>query len=526
MMRIRLIAVFLIPLILVAFPFLMRPEEAVHEPASETLVIITPNSAQIKYEFEHAFRRHYKAKTGHDISIDWRSPGGSSDIVRYIDDSFTVAFNRYAEDHGIAWDDNVHKTFKNKNLKHGENEIRDLFLDSAIGIGIDLFFGGGTYDQSNFAKIGYAVDAHVKDRHPEYFTDEVIPMTFGGEQLYDENGGYYGYCLASFGIAYNPERIREMNLAPPKNWTDLTSPAYYGTLSLSDPTKSGSITKCYEMIIQQAMQEHGPEKGWAEGFRRIKLMTANARTITDSASKIVSDVSSGEAAAGMCIDFYGLSEAEWTLMTSGKKRLIYQMPQGGSGVSADPIQLLRGAPNRKAAEEFIDFLLSPEGSALWLLKAGVPGGPVKYAQLRPSIRKDLPAKLDPAQMSFPDYRPYEEIGGFVYHGEWTGRYFTLIRVLIKCAVLDPADELRAAWQSILAHGGPEANQDAMNALLELPVPYEKAAEGASALAGSAVEAASTRRIWTENAWQSYRRIREQLDASDDLPASVQGGSRP
>ena len=504
----RLALALAVPILLIILPLLLRPSADWSPDAPERLVVITPNSEQIKYEFEHAFRKWYKEHRGRDIMFDWRSPGGTSDIVRYINDRFEAEFRLYALEKGLEWDRDTAAAFKNSKLTADDHPARKLLLESDIGIGIDLFFGGGTYDQAKFASIGYAVDAGVKDRHPDWFTDDVIPMNFAGEQIYDPQGRYYGYCLSSFGIAYNFRRIRELGIEPPQNWTDLTDPAYFGTLVLADPTKSGSITKCYEMIIQQAMAELGPEQGWLEGFRRIKLLTANARSIADSAGKVVRDVSSGEAAAGVCIDFYGFSEAEWSRQRTGEPSMTYVMPRGGTAVTADPIQLLRGAPNPDAAKDFIDFLLSKEGAAIWLLKPGTPGGPEKYVQLRPTVRKDSPLELPKNELALPDYRPYDLGGTFEYRSDWTGRYFSLIRVLIKCAALDPEDDLRAAWKAILGNGGPDANPEAMAELLTLPVPYESAANESKALSGTPAEAAAARTRWTETARASYLRAAE------------------
>ena len=54
------------------------------------------------------------------------------------------------------------------------------------------------------------------------------------------------------------------------------------------------------------------DAGWAQGMGLIKRIAGNARLVTDSASKVPRDVGRGDAIAGMCIDFYGRSEAEWT----------------------------------------------------------------------------------------------------------------------------------------------------------------------------------------------------------------------
>ena len=504
----RLAFALIIPVLLIVLPLVLRPAADWSPSAQERLVIITPNSEQIKYEFERAFRKWYQEHRGRDVMIDWRSPGGTSDIVRYINDRFEAEFRIYAREHCMEWDKETAAAFKNPSLTADDHPARKLFLESGIGIGVDLFFGGGTYDQGKFASIGYGVDGGVRERHPEWFKDDVIPMNFAGEQIYDPQGRYYGYCLSSFGIASNFQRAKELGVELPQNWIDLTRPEWFGTLALADPTKSGSITKCYEMIIQQAMAELGPEQGWLEGFRRVKLMAANARSIADSAGKVVRDVSSGEAAAGVCIDFYGFSEAEWSREITGAPTMTYVMPRGGTAVTADPVQLLRGAPNPDAAKDFIDFLLSDEGAAIWLLKPGTPGGPERYAQLRPTVRRDQPEKLPAELQSFPDYRPYELGGTFEYHSEWTGRYFSLIRVLIKCAVLDPADDLRAAWRAVLDHGGPEANPEAMAELLALPVPYDAAPAESKLLGGTPAEAAAARTRWTEDARSHYLRAKE------------------
>ena len=97
----------------------------------------------------------------------------------------------------------------------------------------------------------------------------------------------------------------------------------------------------------------------------------------------------GEAAAGTAIDTYGISEMLWSTHVYGTPKCIYVTPKGGTAVSADPIQMLRGAPNPKAAKAFIAFLLSREGQLLHCLKAGTPGGPGKNGINRPPIRRDL-----------------------------------------------------------------------------------------------------------------------------------------
>ena len=99
----RLLLALVVPVLLVILPLALRPSADWSPSAQERLVIITPNSEQIKYEFEHAFREWYKAHRGRDVMIDWRSPGGTSDIVRYINDRFEAEFRLYALQNGLEW---------------------------------------------------------------------------------------------------------------------------------------------------------------------------------------------------------------------------------------------------------------------------------------------------------------------------------------------------------------------------------------------------------------------------------------
>lgn len=499
----RLILAFLAPALLILLPILLRPgaEGTAAKKDSDVLVVVSPHTEPIKYEFERGFRKYYKAQTGRDIQVDWRSLGGTNDITRYVEDRFTAEFRLAWLKAGNEYNDAVEKSFKDGK---SNSAARKFFLDSDLSIGVDIFFGGGSYEHNNFAKKGFAIDSGTLQRHPEFFAD--IPAEFAGETIYDKQGRWFGCCLSSFGLASNPDRFKEAGLPMPERWLDLTKPELFQKIAVADPTKSGSVTKCYEMILQQAMAEFAPdlERGWQEGFRRIKLIAANSRYVTDSAGKLVRDVSSGAVMAGICIDFYGFSEAEWTKSTTGAPRLIYRMPENGSAVTCDPVQMLRGAPNRKAAELFVDYCLSPEGQRLWVQKVGTEGGPEKFALLRTSVKKDLTRTIPRNDLSYPDYDPYAMAGTFSYKGAWTGRYFSLIRILIKCIALDPMDDLRAAQAAIIENGG--SCTEAMDMIAAMPFTYKEAAGQAKKLSsGTAAEQAGLRREWTDFAVKQYRK---------------------
>lgn len=461
------IIVLLIALV-VGLPMLMRKQEDIVASPDVTLVIISPHNESIRYEYETAFRNWYQARTGKVVAIDWRSPGGTSEIVKYIEAEYANQFRLYwTRDLGRPWTAEVAGAWDDRRMQlpadpaddTPANAARRAFLASNVGIGIDLFHGGGQYDFGRKAAQGILVPTSIFEKHPEWFTEEVMPETFSGEILWDKDHRYVGAVLSSFGIIFNRDELAAAGFeGEPTHWRDLANPKFYGRVAVADPTKSGSINKCFEMIVQQQMREvvdsgvpdaQAVPEGWMNGMQLIQLISANARYFTDSAMKPVLDVSAGDCSIGMAIDFYGRTQEQNLADRGGSERFAFIMPPGGSSISADPIGVLRGAPQKEVAEAFIEYTLTLDGQKLWDYKVGSPGGPIKTALRRSPIRLELYDAEHQPYRSDPSVRPYEETGSFVYRGDWTGRLFTPLRVIVRAAFIDPGEELRSAWGAIL-----------------------------------------------------------------------------
>ena len=172
------------------------------------------------------------------------------------------------------------------------------------------------------------------------------------------------------------------------------------------------------------------------------------------------------------------------------------------------MQILRGAPNRKTAEAFVDFLLSLEGQKLHAFKAGTPGGPQKTTLSRSPVRKELYAPEYQKYMFKENYRPYDSGADFHYRPQWTGRYYSLLRQVIKIIMLDPHTEMQSAWRAIITAGGPEKVPQAMARFNALPFEYSEAQKAAALLQiskeNSAYDVAAVMRKWSEEARQNYR----------------------
>ncbi len=455
--------------LVLALPFALKPKENLLAKADDTLVIISPHNEAIRYEFSRAFGEYYKAKTGRTVRLDWRIVGGTSEIARYLQGEFYNAFQREWTSTGRPWTAEVSSTFSSPTAT---SPAREAFLQSNAGIGIDLFFGGGAFDFINQAKAGTLVDSGIITAHPDWFTDAVIPESVSGEPYYDPKGRWIGTCLSAFGICYNSDSLRRLGVTTlPSSWNDLTNPKFAHQVALADPTKSGSIAKAFEMVIQQQMQEAvgtgeateaALSEGWTRGLQLLLKASANSRYFSDAAGKVPMDVSLGDAAIGMCIDFYGRFQSEAVKIGDAPSRLQYFTPLGGSSIGVDPIGLLRGAPSPELAREFIAFVLSIEGQKLWNFKVGTPGGPTKYALRRLPVRKDLYAPEYTAFRSDPDTLPYEEAKSFTYHDAWTGPLFSALRFIIRVSCIDSHDEQAAAWQALIAANFPPQATAAFN----------------------------------------------------------------
>jgi hypothetical protein len=314
-----------------------------------------------------------------------------------------------------------------------------------------------------------------------------------------------GTVLSSYGIIFNRDGLRRLKLEhEPEQWEDLADPRLIGEVGLADPTKSGSVAKAFENVIQQQMQRRlrtlqaaargsdsaavetrAVREGWIEGLRLVQRIGANARYFTDSSQKPPIDVAAGNCTAGLCIDFYGRQQEEAVRRRGRSKRIGYHTPAGGSVASVDPIALMRGAPHRAVAIAFIEFAVSLEGQKLWNLKPGTAGGPERFALRRSPVRRDFYAHAEWKPLrSDPDESPFEQADPLIYREAWTGRVFREMAFVIRVMCQDTHTELTEAWRAI--HRAPEpAKSAALAALQDLSaVTYDRTSQEIRARLGA------------------------------------------
>ena len=476
---VRNVSILLALLAIVGLPFLLRPKDSLLAGDGEPLVIVTPHIEAIRYEFARGFREWYKARTGKVARIDWRVLGGTTEIARYLASSYQAPFETvWRRNKRMHLSEVAQRSFDDPKIKLPPDAAKDTeaqmarraFLDSDAGIGIDLFFGGGSFDFVQQAAAGRLVDSGFIRAHPEIFGNgpEQIPPSLSGEPYWDKDGKWMGTVLSSFGICYNDDGLRRLGVTrPPGNWADLGLPVYLGEVAVADPNMSGVVAKSFEMIVQQQIAEQmakpaegvsPPQNvaaGWENAMQLIQRMGANTRYFTDTSSKMPVDVSDGNAAVGMSIDFYGRFQAESDRdPRTGAERMHYFNPPGGTSIGVDPIGLLRGAPHRELALAFIEYVMSVEGQKLWDFKLHTPGGPQKYVLRRSAIRREIYAQPFAAFRADANVNPYEEAKNFTYHPEWTAALFSPLRFIVRVMCIDPHPEADEAWRALIRAGFP------------------------------------------------------------------------
>lgn len=464
------------------------------------LVIVTPHPERLRAEFGRAFARHWYHETGEVIFVDWRVPGGTSEIAVMLKSEFSAAFEQYwTRFLRRPWSGQESQNFMDSRLTAETDEARRAFLESNIGIGLDVFFGGGAYDFQLQAQAGTLFSTQgagtgipeLRSRHPEWFGEGGIPENLSGEPFRDSQDRWIACCLSSFGIVFNQDVLQRLGIAkPPQQWSDLADPRYFGQIALADPGRSATVNKAFEMLIQQQIQEaltklkkHSHEtgltilekdavrQGWISGLKLIQKISANARYYADSSSKIPLDVARGDAAAGMCIDYYGRTLEEVARRANGSSRVGFIMPVGGSSVSVDPIAMFRGAPEPELATAFMEFVLSDAGQKLWAYRPGSPGGPLNGALRRLPARRDFYQPANYPFMSDANELPYKKAAAFTYRPEWTASSFNSLRFLVRVMCVDTHVEQRHAWQAIVNSGFPSSALAEFHSLA--PVDYDE-----------------------------------------------------
>ena len=221
---------------------------------------------------------------------------------------------------------------------------------------VDIFWGGESplfeklADQKLLQKVEISRDAW-----------ESVPASIGKPKpipLKDKEGYWIGTALEPYGLVYHPKKIQRLGIAEPREWDDLLNPKLRGEVAQCAPTRSSSSNATYEVILSM----YGEDKGW----EWLKKLAANTGHFTARSRDVPTVVAKGEYTAGFAVPSYMAFEEKLAGFD-----LKFVAPKNAF-VTPEPMAILAGARNPKAARAFIEFLLTERGQKVFMERGLFP----------------------------------------------------------------------------------------------------------------------------------------------------------
>ena len=415
--------------------------------AESRVVIISPHNEAIRYEFGRGFDQWHRRRFGGGVTVEWRDVGGTADALRFVQSEFAA---------------------------------------KPDGIGIDIFFGGGSEPFLLLADKKLALSYT-----PPKEILSTIPQSFNGIEVYDAGHAWYGAALSSFGILQNKLVQQRMELPFVTRWEQLAQPELRGWVGVGDPRNSGTMINMFEAFLQAY--------GWERGWHLLTEIAGNARKFDRISSTTAKDVTLGETAYAFAIDFYAFAQ----IAVAGRSNMTFALPRDFTAISPDGIAILKGAPNPAVAQHFIDFVLSEDGQKLWFLPRGCSEGPQKYSIERMSVRPDFYSRY--RDVSNIEFSPFELKQNFVYNARLSRERREVVAALAGALLVDTLPELQAAWRAVIHRGLSAADRDELG---RMPVREREAAQLAAGSWRDAVVRNRKKVEWQIWAQRKYRRIVE------------------
>lgn len=317
-----------------------------------------------------------------------------------------------------------------------------------------------------------------------------IPEKIGAFPVNDPEGHYFGFAASGYGIMWNTRYAQANKLPEPKEWQDLAKAVFFDHVAIAAPSRSGTTHLTIETILQG--------EGWEQGWRTIKDMAGNFRQVTERSFGVPEAVNSGQVGFGIVIDFFAFSA-----QASGfPVKFVY--PSVTTIVPAN-VGIIANAPNRAAAEAFVEFLLSPAGQEVLL---------------EPSIRR-LPINPAVYAKAPPEYpNPFKDpsLGARVkFDVDVSEKRTNVVDTLFDQTITFQLEALKGATKAIHEAEAALAKKDnpqgrallkeAKNLIAAMPITAEQAASPEITGAFTGAKEKGARQAELEQQWASFARER-------------------
>ena len=358
----------------------------------DNLVIISPHLRSLQEEISSHFITWYQENYKRNVNIKWLYQGGTDDL-KFILTRFQQSPKRASS-------------------------------------GIDLLWGGGELPHLELEKQkilqSYKLPTAIKKN---------IPSQIANVKIYNQNENWHASALTSFGLFFNKRVLQLLKIKEPKTWEDLAHESFFEQISTADLRHSSSNVTM-SLVILEAL-------GWEKGWQLLTKIAINTRSFTHSSADPIKHVVHGDVAASLSVGFYAKAQ----IGDLGADSLGYVSPEGKNIINADPISILKGAPNLLVAKRFVNFLLDTKAQKLFLLPKGAVGGPKKITLGRMAVnqkayQETMGKRIDP-------FNPHTQKSTYLDRDlKKHTKLQTILPDLIGSLHIDLHRELKEAWAKI------------------------------------------------------------------------------
>ncbi len=300
-------------------------------------------------------------------------------VSKFIHDAALKAFAEYAKE---KWG----VTLKVSAIPAGTPVAYGRIVEWKGKPEVDIFWGG---ESALFEKLTEQKLLQKVEISKEAW--DSIPAAIGKPRpipLKDKQGFWVGTALEPYGLVYHPKKIQRLGIPEPKEWDDLLHPKLKGEVAQCAPTRSSSSNATYEVILSM----FGEEKGW----EWLKKLAANTGHFTARSRDVPTVVAKGEFSAGFAVPSYMAFEEKLAGFD-----IKFVAPKNAF-VTPEPMAILAGARNPKAARAFIEFLLTERGQRVFMERGLFPITPKYKVQGAPGSTAELAVEFTGGVRSYFD----------------------------------------------------------------------------------------------------------------------------
>ncbi|OZI60888.1 ABC transporter substrate-binding protein [Bordetella genomosp. 11] len=195
------------------------------------------------------------------------------------------------------------------------------------------------------------------------------------QAIYARDGSTYavGTGYYSLGLTYSTKEIA----TPPQTWKDLWKPEYAGAVAIPSPSNSAGVP----FVLFMAKVWGVDPSNLDPVYKRLAAL--DTALLFDSSGAATNAFQSGEAVIGAHFNV-----GAWDLIDK-KLPIGFAVPREGVWATDARLHLVKGAPNKAAAQKFIDTALTAQASSCLATRLYL-GPSVQGVQVSPETARKLP----------------------------------------------------------------------------------------------------------------------------------------